>query len=348
MKQGHNLQEIAKELTRQLKTKKDYVAPTREVEMIINNTFPEMRVNGYGTFDITETAHGQIAQRLGIPQRYYDKMRGDNEGTSLLRENVNHWLSREKDPKLIRTMDGKMRAFLSHRYRPLDNFDLAEVTLPIIRDMGCRVESAALTDNRLYIKAITERVTAEVKPGDVVQAGIVISNSEIGLGSVKVEPLIFRLVCTNGMIASDHSLSKYHVGRNVEVDLAEEFFRDETRKADDRAFWMKVSDVVRGAITEDGFQRIVNSMRAATARPIEADVVEVVDSVKEKFALAETEKSGVLTHLINGGDLSQYGLMNAITRTSQDVKDYDRATELERLGGQVLALTDSAWKELAA
>jgi hypothetical protein len=34
--------------------------------------------------------------------------------------------------------------------------------------------------------------------------------------------------------------------------------------------------------------------------------------------------------------LSQWGLVNAITRTSQDVTDYDRATELERLGGVVL------------
>ena len=31
--------------------------------------------------------------------------------------------------------------------------------------------------------------------------------------------------------------------------------------------------------------------------------------------------------------------LNAVTRASQDVSDYQRATELERLGGEILAAT---------
>jgi len=63
--------------------------------------------------------------------------------------------------------------------------------------------------------------------------------------------------------------------------------------------------------------------------------------------LNQDEQDNVLTHLIRGADLSQYGLVNAITRTSQDVASYDRATELERLGGTVLELPVSDWSVLA-
>ena len=42
------------------------------------------------------------------------------------------------------------------------------------------------------------------------------------------------------------------------------------------------------------------------------------------------------------GDCSQYGLINAVTRASQDIEDYGRATELERLGGELLASAASA------
>lgn len=35
----------------------------------------------------------------------------------------------------------------------------------------------------------------EIVPGDIVQAGFVVSNSEIGLGALKVEPLVYRLIC---------------------------------------------------------------------------------------------------------------------------------------------------------
>ena len=41
----------------------------------------------------------------------------------------------------------------------------------------------------------------------------------------------------------------------------------------------------------------------------------------------------MLRHLIEGGDLSAYGLVNAVTHFAQDVDDYDRATEFEALGG---------------
>ena len=54
-----------------------------------------------------------------------------------------------------------------------------------------------------YIKVVNPRLTAEVVPGDIVQAGIIISNSETGLGAVCIQPLIYRLVCSNGVQCLD-------------------------------------------------------------------------------------------------------------------------------------------------
>lgn len=179
------------------------------------------------------------------------------------------------------------------------------------------------------------------------QAGIVISNSEVGLGAVKVEPLMYRLACLNGMIVADSSLSKYHVGRGFETDLAEEFFKDETRKADDKAFWLKVRDVVSGALDKDIFPKIAERLKESTKDEISKDPVKAVEEVREKFNLRDTEKSGVLQHLIKGGDLTRYGLIQAMTQTSQSCDDYDRATELERFGGQVLELPKNQWEEIA-
>lgn len=77
-------------------------------------------------------------------------------------------------------------------------------------------------------------------------------------------------------------------------------------------------------------------MKEATQQKIEGNPVKAVEMVSQKFGFSSTESGGVLQHLIQGGDLSAYGLLNAITRTSQDVQDYDRATELERDGSRVL------------
>ena len=66
-----------------------------------------------------------------------------------------------------------------------------------------------------------------------------------------------------------------------------------------------------------------------------------------KLNLNQGEQSDVLRHLIEGGDLSRWGLANAVTRSSHDVKDYDRATELERVGGKVIDLATSEWQQVA-
>jgi hypothetical protein len=105
------------------------------------------------------------------------------------------------------------------------------------------------------------RLQAEVKKGDVVQMGLLISNSEIGMGSVKARP---------------------------------------------------------------------------------------VEMLAQRYRLNEDERGGVLRHLIEGSDLSLWGLSNALTRTAQDCQSYDRSTEFETLGGNLLALPAPEIKALIA
>ena len=40
-------------------------------------------------------------------------------------------------------------------------------------------------------------------------------------------------------------------------------------------------------------------------------------------------------------------MLNAVTRTAEDIESYDRATEIERLGSSVLYLPTSTWREVA-
>ncbi|WP_432718904.1 DUF932 domain-containing protein [Pectinatus frisingensis] len=187
-------------------------------------------------FILDDLAHSQIASRLQIPFKYYNRMRKENP--TLLDININNWFKKAPEKRMIRTLDNRVRAFLSDRYRRLDNLELATTVLPIIQQMkGAQIISCEVTDTNMYLKVINKRLKAEVAVNDVVQAGFCISNSEVGLGSLKVEPLIYRLVCKNGLIVKDYTQKKYHVGRQIETDdPAYEIYSDETLQADDRAF----------------------------------------------------------------------------------------------------------------
>lgn len=59
-----------------------------------------------------------------------------------------------------------------------------------------------------------------------------------------------------------------------------------------------------------------------------------------------SEQDGVLKYLIEGGDLSLYGLSNAVTRFSQDVESYDRATALEGIGWDIATMEPRKWADV--
>lgn len=349
MKTGMTLTELAQEIERQSKAKEDFIAPTNTIEFVKDQVVEDTRLklSGHGEFPIVDPAHEQFASRLDIPRKYYDRMR--IEAPDLFRSNVNHWLSESNDRRMLRTMDGNVRSFLSDRYRPLDYDEMAEAVLPIIGEMNCTVMSAEITPKRLYLKVVAMQIEAKVSNvGDVVNAGIVISNSEVGCGSVRIEPFIYTLKCKNGMIANDSRLRKFHVGKGMgDSGNVEEFYRTETRLAEDRAFWLKARDVVRGSLTEDVFGRIVSQMSESTRDKIEGDPVKAVEVVQKKFGFHDFERVSVLRHLIEGGDLSRYGLLNAVTRTAEDLSEYERATDFERTGGDILELSKNDWKEIA-
>jgi hypothetical protein len=217
MKIGRTLSEVAAEIERQAQTKHDYIADTRQLRL--DDDGHTLALDGHGIFETKDLALTQIGAHAGIPVPYMRRMQ--TEAPALLARNVNHWFQAKPAQRMVRTLDGGARAFLSSRYARIDNLEVVETVLPVLsqvadRHGGMEVVSTEVTENRLYIK---------------------------------------------------------------------------------------------------------------TVFPM----------------LRQDEKSSVLRHLIEGGDLSRFGLMNAVTRTAEDVASYDRATELEALGGAVVDLTARDW-----
>jgi Domain of unknown function (DUF932) len=346
-----SLSELAAELERQAENKRDFKCPTSALQLYKQDDQLQLQVGDKGHYSPTALCHDQLGQYTGIPSKYYDKMLA--ESPALLAQNVNHWMRATKETRLVRVLDNKARAFLSNRYRTLDNSDVAEAALPVLVNEakklgGVKVISSEVTENRLYIKAVSERLTYEVKKGDVVQAGIVLSNSEVGLGSVRVEPILFRLVCLNGAVLEDLAVRKFHIGRQAaELEAAMEVYRDETRAADDRVFVMKLQDVVRASFDQARFDLLRDSVVDSTTRKIKAPIQDVVEEVATRYHLTDGHKDSFLKNLIEGGDLTAWGLANALTAVANTAENYEVATRLERVGGELMTMDGGKWRELA-
>ena len=334
MKLGRSLTELATEIQRQAQSKADFIANTRQLQMLEDGK--SLALESQGEFSVTDLALSQIGERVGIPTKYLRKMQ--EEAPQLLATNVNHWFGERPETRMVRTLDGTARAFLSNRYMRVDNYDVAETALPVLLNTaGLRIASCEVTENRLYIKAVTDRVQREVK----------ISNSEVGLGSVLVSPFAHFLLYTNGIVREGGKRWN-HIGRHAdEKDEVYALLTDETRQADDKALLLKVRDTIRASLDEGLFTRWVDRLEGTTERKLEGDVTKAVEVLSNRLSLTQDEQSSVLRHLIEGGDLSQYGLINAVTRPAEDAKSYDRATELEMAGATVLDLKPTEWRDLA-
>lgn len=343
MKLGRSLQELAIELTRQNEQKQDYVVNTARISMWDDGN--DLIMNSVGgskqiTLSMSDLFHRQIGKTLQIPAKYYDKMRLDSP--TLLAENVNHWFEKNETTHMVRTLDNKARAFLSDRYRRIDNYDVAMATLPILSQIeDARVESCEVTDNKMYIKVVNPRLQAEITPGDIVQSGIIITNSEVGLGSVTVMPLLYRLVCSNGMVINDLGKRKYHLGRTMEESW--ELYSDETLQAEDGAFMLKLGDIVKSAVDETRFNKVVDRLRETTEIKIKGNIPDVIQLTAKEYGLTNNESDNILKHLITGADLSLYGLANAVTRSAHDVTSYDRSTEMETIGWEIATMPRATW-----
>jgi hypothetical protein len=364
MKTGRSLTDLAAEIERRANGKSDLVASTQVTKMQFGGARDgnpiKLLVGDNHEFGVNEIAHGQIAAHAEIPKAYYDRMLKDAGG--LLVNNVNTWFEKYPVPRMIRTLDGNARAFLSDKFSPdMENEDLAEAVLPVLLDMNLAIMSCEITDRRLYIKAVDKKVERELAKtgarfGDgghtivrVTSPAITISNSEVGMGALSIQGGVYDQFCSNLASFGERSMRRSHVGAQHKVAEGELYamLSDKSKRLNNAALWSTVRDVVRAVFDRAKFDALVDKIEGSHADKIGGDVVKVVEMSTRKLGLLESEGKSVLKHLIEGGDLSRFGLYNAVTRMSQDIESYDRATELERIGAQVIELPKADWQVLA-
>jgi len=350
MKTGIKMTELTTEIKRQQVTKLDFIAPTMSITFTGMGEFAALIDMGDGNtnrFTITAHAHNQLAAYLGINKTYYQKMLQNEQG--LLAVNLNQWFQRTELPndhgnanRMVRTVDGKIRAFLSDSYLRIDNYDILIALWPVFQEYpDLDFQSVNITENQMYLKVTSPKNTFEVRKGDIVQAGVSITNSETGMGSFKIQPMTYRLWCLNGCTHEERgdTIKRTHRGsvQGVGVQGFRTFSNPRNSILSEEMLTLMQTSV-RNVLSGDWMQKIADKMKHATTIHI-ADPVKAVEILTKRKMVSDAEGDLILQNYLkysyNNGE-TLYGLFNAVTRSSQDSEDYTRATELEALGDTVL------------
>ncbi|MYC28629.1 MAG: hypothetical protein F4X65_00855 [Chloroflexi bacterium] len=358
MKEGISVEKLIDSIERDQEEKVDYLVRASAINALVNDRgCPRLSLEGYGDFGITPHAHTQLAGYTKIPFNYLERMSG--EAPELFADNLNYWLQRDKRSRMIRTIGDQVRAILSPRYRRLDNHNFARVVLPGLERLDARIASCGLSDSRVYIKAVLQGVKVEMDPVTF-EPALIISNSEVGAGAVEVRMAIHTSPCSNMVVwarpalarfSSENRLQRRHLGPDRSLGPEENVRKlpsNGAQNPDEQLFWEMVQETVERGVDPDSFNEFVDSLREARniGMSSKEEAERVVEGLRRRKSLAEDEVKGILKYLFEEGDLSKFGLSNAITRFSQDVENYDRASFFERVGGEIIAMPNSQWRSL--
>ena len=336
-----NLNEFMDRLASIEKDKNDYVVPSTKMLMTGSES---ISIYGIDNFQLNPVSHSQLASKLEIPKKYYDKISGI-EG--LREHNVNTLLQRSESNYTVRTVNNTARAVLSDRYLPVDNFMVLNEVMPVFMGFpGAEIKASTLTDKRMYMQIVFPHTAKEIVQGDVVQYGLTLSNSEVGLGAVKVESTIWRLVCSNGMIGKS-IVNRKHVGRRIDENDNMDLFRKETVQADLKAFTMKLADIIKYSMLEAEIEALFAPMREAAGMKLEKPE-ETVENITKRYGLNDLESQHVLRNMLSENNWSKYGVINGVTNAAHITDNADRQYDLERIGNDILDLPKNQWEVLAS
>jgi len=347
MKQDLSLQDLARKVQFVSDNKHDFVVPANNIRFDIDEHGIRFSDEYKAKFDglVTPHAFNQVTTDVGIPATYARKL-NESKNHELLQTNVNTLVSQQDKNRMLRLVENDMRGYLSDSFSTdYDNDTILKALLPVLHDMGDSIEvrSCSLTDTKMYLKVISKKLTGDVKVSDPVSGGLSIVNSEVGMSFYSENEFIERLVCLNGMTRPNNisSFRKMHRGSRKNVGMIQ---RD-TLYATRQAIALQIRDSVTAALSPARFQQTLEDMRATTERKISGKPEEAIRELGKQVGFTQTEGDEIFKHLIEGGDLSQWGLVNAVTRYSQYKNvNYDRASDLEIIGGKVLELNPRQWK----
>lgn len=165
----------------------------------ITDTDVDYVTNDNGAFQLSKHAARQLYTKVGMP--HHDRFR--EQVTPRLRGEALRQSMKAVYPDgkefLLRTQGNTVLAFLTPKYRPYDNLQLATTTAEALESIPHEIEGFKLRDNRMSFRVNMPDVIEGVD-GHELRGGVFISNSEIGDSGVNLLQSIYRLICSNGML----------------------------------------------------------------------------------------------------------------------------------------------------
>ncbi len=331
------------------KIAQDYIAPIG-VNLKVNDHSPVITFSANGSlrmdmpdgqFTLHDNAIGQLADRMGIPQRY---LRGLASGepwakqlaATLLNEHSG-WTQRSR--VLVRTVGAQVRGVLSDSYRRLNSVEILTAFVQEAAQQGAVISDAYMNDTKIWAETIlpTPLTVPTAKNGDVVIfAGARFSTSDYGDGAVDMRAFLLNGACLNGMVR-ESVMKQVHLGSKLPDNLQ---LSQQTYELDTKTTVSAVRDLTKGLFSKDNLMKKAIEIQGASE--MEVDFEHELKRLTRDGGLLKQEGKEVEKILMRNdpedgvqGGATLWKLTQAITAHARELSP-ERSRELHELSGQLL------------
>jgi len=205
---------------------------------------------------------------------------------------------------------------------------------------------AFASDTRLVLKSVLPHVFEPV-PGEYVGLGATFANSDFGAGKLKVAHFVMR-VSSGTTSVLDESLSRVHLGsiiQDSDIDLS-----DATSKDEMKAMEGAVRDAVNGMFEFKAIERALKAIEYAHQKEIPWHKLKGMLSKvlrKDEIGTVEQLLKGGISDVVDLPNPAQdpdnnpvatgWWASNLVGWMAVKEKDPDRKSDLQELGGELLA-----------
>ncbi|WP_327138938.1 hypothetical protein [Nocardia sp. NBC_01327] len=169
----------------------------------------------------------------------------------------------------------------------------------------------------------------------VVFAGFRFSNDETGHHAVRLTPELVVQVCGNGLTVPMFAHTHRHVGERLDAGAVS--WSQDTLRKKLAVITAETRDHVAQWLSPEFFAARVEELEHAAGAPV-TQPDKTLETLSKRLGFSESERAGILSHFIAGGQLTAAGVANAVTSYSQTISDADRANTLDDLALQAMSL----------
>ena len=294
-----------------------------------------------GQFTMHDNAIGQMADRMGIPQRYLRQLAsGDPWAIALAAYVLNQhsdWTQRSR--VLVRTVGTQVRGILSDSYRRLNSVEILTAFVQEAAGQGAVISDAYMNDTKVWAETILPTpITVPTKNnGDVIIfTGARFSTSDYGDGAVDMRAFLLNGACLNGMVR-ESVMKQVHLGSKLPDNLA---LSQQTYELDTKTTVSAVKDLTKGLFSKDNL--MAKAVEIQEASEVEVDFTKELKRLTSNGGLLKQEVKEVEKILMRNdpddgvqGGATLWKLTQAITAHARELSP-ERSRELHELSGQLL------------